>query len=72
MNSDSSKVRKDLKSDKTVNVDIKLGRGGLNLGYVKSKTTNIRYVTSCCEENKAGPSAKSEKPKSTKNKKKSK
>jgi hypothetical protein len=74
MNSDSSKVKGKLKKDKTVNIDVKLNRGGLNLGYVKSKTTNIKYVTSC-KENKAEPSAKTakeEKPKSTENKKKNK
>jgi hypothetical protein len=60
MNSDSSKVKGKLKKDKTVNVDIKLNRGGLNLGYVKSKTTNIKYVTSC-KEGKAGPSTKTAK-----------
>ena len=71
MSSDGSKVRKSLKSDKTVNVDVKLSRGGLNLGYVKSKTTNIKYVTSCTES-KAGLLAKIEKPKPAKKKKKGK
>jgi hypothetical protein len=60
MNSDSSKVKGKLKKDKTVNVDVKLNKGGLNLGYVKSKTTNIKYVSSC-KEGKAGPSAKTAK-----------
>jgi hypothetical protein len=77
MNSDCNKVKGNFKRDKSVNVDIKLSKGGLNLGYVKSKTTNITYVTSR-KEDKAGPSgpspvtAKEEKPKPAKRKKKNK
>ena len=71
MNDDCNKVKGNFKRDKSVNFDIKLSKGGLNLGYAKSKTTNIKYVTPCMEC-KAGPSAEKEKPKSTKNKKKNK